>query len=166
MVNTDTTRLEMRSAQLRLVTDAPAMNTGTSTDPTRQVFEHWLYMLGRSSARCKLGPTRRAAINGALAIGYDVETLFLAVEGMAGDPLEGCTDRMRGAMRELEWLLASEARIEQWADKGDALRQASAQAQRRPVAAEAAPQDVDPAAAAAARERLRAFAAARREAAR
>lgn len=153
----------MRSAQLRLVENMPAITTGTTADPTRQVFEHWLYMLGRSPMRCKLGPTRRAAINGALAIGYDVDTLLLAVEGMAGDALDGCTPRMQQAMRELEWLLATEARIEQWADKGDALRQASAQAQRRPVAAEAAPQDVDPAAAALARERLRAFAAARRE---
>lgn len=154
----------MRHTQLKLVTQMPAIETGTTTDPTRQVFEHWLYMLGRSPARCKLGPTRRAAINGALAIGYDVQTLLLAVEGMAGDPLEGCSERMQSAMRELEWLLATEARIEQWADKGDALRQASQRAAQRPAeVAQDAAADVDPAQAAAARERLRAYAAARRE---
>lgn len=153
----------MRSAQLRLVDNMPAITPGTTSDPTRQVFEHWLYMLGRSPMRCKLGPTRCAAVNGALAIGYDVDTLLLAIEGMAGDPLDGCTPRMQQAMRELEWLLASEARIEQWADKGDALRQASVQAQRRPAVVEDEPEQVDPAEAERARERLRAFAAARRE---
>lgn len=155
----------MRSAQLRLVPNMPAIETGTTTDPTRQVFEHWLYMLGHSPARCKLGPTRRAAINGALSIGYDVDVLMLAIEGMAGDPLEGCGDRMQRQMRELEWLLGTEARIEQWADKGEALRTASRRAAARGAsqAEQPAAPDVDPAEAAAARERLRAYAAARRE---
>lgn len=154
----------MRSTQLRLVQDVPAMQTGTTTDPTRQVFEHWLFMFGHSPARCKLGPTRRQAINGALAMGYEVDVLMLTVEGMAGDALEGCSDRMAAAMRDLEWLLAKEARIEQWADKGEALRKASARVPsgRAELAAAAEPY-VDPAQAMAAREKLRAFAAQRRE---
>lgn len=158
----------MRPTQLKLVQQMPAIETGTTADPTRQVFEHWLFMLGHSPARCKLGPTRRQAINGALAIGYDVEVLMLAIEGMAGDPLEGCGERMQRQMRELEWLLGTEARIEQWADKGEALRTASRRAAVRGQqhAEEPAAPDVDPAEAAAARERLRAYAAQRREAGR
>ncbi len=149
------------ATQLKLVSAMPAIETGTTTDPTRQVFEHWLYMLGRSAQRCKLGPSRRQVINGALAMGYDADTLMLAVEGMAGDALEGCSERMATAMRDLEWLLAKEARIEQWADKGEALRAAAMQNVNERVMDEPAAQ-VDPAEAAAARERLRQFAQQRR----
>lgn len=155
--------MQFMATQLKLVSAMPAVQVGTTTDPTRQVFEHWLFMFGHSAQRCKLGPSRRQAINGALAMGYDVETLMLAVEGMAGDSLEGCGDRMAAAMRDLEWLLAKEARIEQWADKGDLLRKASFQRANAPTALqEEAPAEVDPAEAAAKRERLRQFAAARR----
>ena len=101
----------MATPQLKLVTDPPpGFNHGTRDD-TRRVFEHWLAMLGRSPRRCKLGPTRREAINAALAMGYDVETLMLAVDGMAADPLDGArNDGMREQMRELDWLLVREAR--------------------------------------------------------
>lgn len=154
------------SAQLRLVTDpAPTFDWQTA-DPVRRVFEHWLFMFARSPARCKLGPTRRQAIAAALAMGYDADTLMLAVEGMAGDALEGCTPRMREHMRELEWLLAKEGRIEQYADRGEALRREAEQAAndervRATQPATLAPV-VDPAAAAAARERLRKMAEASR----
>jgi hypothetical protein len=110
----------MRAAQLRLVQD-DLPTARLSTDPARRIFDRWLFMLGRSPRRCKLGPTRRAAINAALAMGYDEETLLLTVDGIASDPLEGKPDSMRAAMRELEWLLRSEARIEHWAGLGDAL---------------------------------------------
>ena len=152
----------MAQPQLKLVIDAPA-TCATPQDATRRIFDHWLYMLGRNPRRCKLGTTRRAAINAALTV-YDEETLLLTMEGIAADPLEGKPESMRAAMRELEWLLASEARIERWADKGEALRidalrldalqQARADAPPPPVS--------DPVAAAAARDRVRALAASMR----
>lgn len=153
--------------QLKLVTDKAPVH-GVSQDPVRQVFEHWVFMLGRSPARCKLGPTRRPAIMAALSI-YDPGVLMLAVDGLAADPLETCTERMREAMREIEWLLARESRIEFYADKGEALRRRAERradevrlAQRTsdsgdPAAAQAAQQASDEA-----RERLRAMAAAMR----
>jgi hypothetical protein len=146
----------MANAQLRLVQDAPPGFQADTRDATRLIFDHWLFMLGRSPRRCKLGPTRRAAINGAMAMGYDADMLMMAVEGMAADPLDGAKDdHMRDAMREIEWLLAREARIERWADRGEALRLQVIQAdQPAPDDAQPAP-PVDEVAAAAARERLR-----------
>lgn len=152
----------MAHPQLKLVQDAPPGFNPDTRDPTRQVFDHWLFMLGRSPRRCKMGPTRRAAINSALAMGYDVDTLLLAVEGMAADPLDGAPhDRMRDAMREIEWLLAREARIERWADMGETLRLEAIQVDNpQPEDMPAPP--TDPVAAAAARERLRELGARRR----
>lgn len=141
----------MATPQLKLVTDPPpGFNHGTRDD-TRRVFEHWLAMLGRSPRRCKLGPTRREAINAALAMGYDVETLMLAVDGMAADPLDGArNDGMREQMRELDWLLVREARIERWAKLGE-LFHAGMDSAAEPQATPAAP--VDPVAEEAHRQR-------------
>ena len=151
------------AAQLRLITTPASAAPTESQDPMRQVFEHWLFMLAKSPARCKLGPTRRSAINAALTL-YEVETLHLAIEGMAGDPMDGCSDKMAAAMRELEWLLAKESRVERWADMGERFRQRlqydEHQAATMP---DIAPAPVDPVVAAAARDRLRQFCAARRE---
>lgn len=155
--------------QRRLVTGpltGPKAATGmpvTPTDPTRRVFEHWLYMFGRNPNRCKLGPVRRGAINAALTL-YDEDTLCLAIEGMAADPLADCAgDTMRDAMREVGWLLARESRVERWAEMGERLRlQAEDQAQADACRAAAPAADTpvaDPAAVAAARERLRTLAA-------
>ena len=116
-------------------------------------------MLGRSPRRCKLGPTRRAAINAALAIGYDEDTLMLACEGMACVSFDGKPESMREAMLELEWFLAREARIERAVRYGEALRDAAARQAQPATVVEAAPVVVDPVAVAAARERLRAMAA-------
>ena len=132
-----------------------------STDPVRRVFNHWLFMFARSPNRCKLDPVRKAAIGAALVL-YDEDQLCAAIEGMAADPLDDChSDKMRAAMREIEWLLARGSRIERWADMGDRLR---LEALRREVAPEpeAVESIVDPAVAAAARERLRQMAATRR----
>lgn len=152
----------MAASQLRLV-DVHAPARAASQDPTRQVFDHWVFMLGRSVARCKLGPTRRGVINAALTL-YDVDTLCMAIEGMAADPLADCaSDKMRDAMREVEWLLARESRVERWAEMGERLRGqaddlAVRQAQRASQPPEADAPAADPAAVAAARERLRALA--------
>lgn len=147
----------MANPQLRLVQDA--QQPQTTTDPVRRIFEHWAFMLGRNTRRCKLGPTRRAAINAALAIGYDEDTLMLACEGMASVSFEGKPDSMREAMLELEWFLVREARIERAVRYGEALREAAARLSVPAAAVDAAPVVVDPVAAAAARERLRTLAA-------
>ena len=152
----------MATPQLKLVIEAPA-HPAAPQDAARRIFEHWAFMLGRSLRRCKLGPIRKAAINAALTV-YDEDTLLLTVEGIAAEQFEGKPESMRDAMRELEWLLASEARIERWADKGEALRREA----QRLMAAQLAPTPddaaalADPMAVAAARERVRELAASMR----
>lgn len=156
--------------QLRLVQDAPPTFNPATTDPVRQVFEHWLLMFGRSPARCKLGPTRRTAIVGALGMGYAVDDLLLAIEGLASDPVDlpGRPDadaaRIRDAVRQVEWLLAREQRIERWMAKGEQLRGMVDQPAPLPQAQQAPAVVQDPAATAAARARLAALARQMREA--
>lgn len=126
-------------SQLRLVTEAPETGFGCAPDdPTRRIFEHWLAMFGRNPKRCKLGPTRRAAINAALAL-YDVDQLELAIEGMAADPLERCPASMAEVMRDVEWLFAKESRIERWCEAGEALRERLALDDQRRQHAQAEP---------------------------
>lgn len=151
-----------RTPQLRLVQDAPPAH-GHTHDPVRRVFEHWAALLARNPRRCKLDPARAAAVRAALEMGHDEDTLLAAVEGMAADPLQGCTDRMRDAMRELPWLLAESARIERWAELGDQLRAAAEQDAPAPAAADT---PEDPAAVQARREKLRALAERSRQGAR
>ena len=148
----------MASTQLKLVQDA-APQVGQAQDPVRRIFDHYVYMLGRNPRRCKLGPTRKSVISAALTI-YDEDTLMLTVEGIAADPLDGKPESMRASMRELEWLLASESRIEQWADKGDALRLDLIRADdRQHHQIDNPPPPNDPVEAAAMRDRLRQHAA-------
>lgn len=137
--------------QLRLVKEAPPAH-GTTTDPTRQVFEHWVFMFGLHP-RTKLDSYRRAAINGAIAL-YGLADVMLAVEGMAAVPLGDKPESMREAMREIEWFLASAKRVERCLRYGDQLRAAAAQP--APAADAAQPvQPVDQAAVAQQRLRLR-----------
>lgn len=141
--------------QLRLVKDAPPAHDVT-TDPTRQVFEHWVFMFGLHPGRTKLDAARRAAINGAIAM-YGLPDVLLAVEGMAAVPMADKPESMREAMREIEWFLASAKRIERCLRYGDDLRAAAAQP--APAAADECVAPVDQAAVAAQRERLREMAA-------
>ena len=143
----------MRSAQLKLVTPTP--ETTPTTDPTRQVFDHWVFMFGRHPGRTKLDAERRMAINGALSL-YGVDDVLLAVEGMAAVPLGDKPDSMQEAMREVSWFLASARRIESCLRHGDKLRQAAETAAATP--APTTKQPADPVATAAARERLRTLA--------
>lgn len=150
-----------RSAQLRLVTEPPPAH-GRTQDPVRQVFERWVFMMGRSPARCKLDRERAEVIGAALALYEgDVATLLHAVDGMAAAPLADKPESMQEAMRELTWFLRSARNIERalaWADK---LHEAAAAQDQAPPAAVlvAEPTAEEGAAAAAARERLRALAA-------
>lgn len=145
----------MATAQLRLVQDAPIPKPGASSDPVRQVFEHWVFVMGKSPARCKLDTARRSALAAALTL-HDVETLMLAVEGMAASAW--CA-----AHREfdLAHLVAKSALIEKYADEGEAARlraqqeeAASLQSAQSQLAAQ---EPADPVAAAAARDRYRAL---------
>lgn len=142
--------------QLRLVTDAPPAHH-TTTDPVRQVFEHWVFMFGLRAGATKLGPKRKPVITGALALGYTAAELMLAVEGMASASLEGKPEGMQERMREIDWFLADEVRIERCMRHGERLRDMAAREVVAPVV-EAVAAPADPAAAAAARERLRALA--------
>ena len=164
----------MRATQLRLVTEPPpSHDADVDTDPTRAVFEHWVFMLGRQAARCKLGPTRRAAINGALTL-YTAGDLMLAIEGLASEAFEGATQHMADAMREIEWLLKTEARVERFIRQGEQLREAAARMEERARQRAAMPQpmvdETDQAAQAEAaqqaRTRLQVLAARMREGAR
>lgn len=144
--------------QLRLVTDAPPAHhshTHVAPDPTRQVFEHWVFMFGLQPARTKLDAERRQTINAALAL-YDLDMVMLAVDGMAAVPLGDKPQSMCDAMREISWFLASAKRIERCFEYGDQVRAMLAAAAASPVAPPSAAVDlVDPAVAAAARQRLR-----------
>lgn len=162
----------MASTQLRLVNDRPPAPLAAPCDPVRAVFEHWVALMGRHPSRCKLDKQRREVIASALAIGYEVDVLLQAVEGMAADPLEHCAEaRMRDAMREVEWLLARASRIERWADRGAELRaqalrehaERKQQAQAPAATAEAEQKAHDEAASLAARARLAELARRRRQ---
>lgn len=130
----------MRTAQLKLVTDkAPVHHT--TTDPTRQIFERWVFMFGRDPRRTKLDTQRRHAINAALALfDGDTETIMLAVDGMAAAPLGDKPESMQDAMREIDWFLGSAKRIERalrWADVLRLTLETDAARQAEPAAAPA-----------------------------
>jgi hypothetical protein len=119
--------------------EAPLPTMGNSADPVRCVFEHWLWANSKNPRRCKLDPARRQAINAMLLL-HEQETLELAIEGLAGDPLDGLNDGQRAAMRELEWLLSKSQRVERWADAGEQLRLQAQRMERRRAAQAARPQ--------------------------
>lgn len=145
----------MKNAQLKLVTPAETHPQPQTRDPVARVFQHWLDMLGRSPLRCKLGPTRRRAIMVALTL-YDEDTLLMAIEGNAAD--YACTAQGNSIGRDLndvEWVLATESRIERFAEMGEQLRQRVDQAEQD--AARPAASLSDPVEAAAIRARLKAM---------
>lgn len=153
----------MKSPQLRLVSDPPPAHDNSTTDPTRTVFERWVFMFGLNPNRTKLDALRRQAINAALALyDGDVETILLAVDGMASAPLGDKPESMQQAMREVDWFLGNAKRIEQCLRHADVLALLAAQHDARPAAPAADEPVADPQAVAAARERLRALAAQRR----
>lgn len=151
------------SAQLRLVQPLQADDfdvSETSADPIRRVFGHWLYMLGKSPRRCKLGPTRRQAIAAALVL-YEEDQLLLAIEGCAADRWCAGDNPAGREFTDVEWILRSESSIERFSEAGERMRAAAQAAANRRAAAQAEPapspedQAAQRAAADAARERLR-----------
>ena len=152
----------MATAQLRLVQDAPIPPAGTSSDPVRQVFEHWVFVMVKSHARCKLDPTRRHALAAALTL-HDVETLMLAVEGMAASAWCALHREF-----DLAHLVAKSALVEKYADEGEAARLRAQQEEAATLQRTHSPppgqEPADPAAAAASRERYRALLARMRNA--
>jgi hypothetical protein len=154
---------DMSRGQLRLVQDAPRPFNGDTTDPVSQVFEHWVFMLGKRVGSTVFGPMRRRAVAGALALGYSVEQLQLAVEGAAAEDLSWMrSDSARAQRRDLPAIMADETVIEAYMEQGEALRERLAAIDRRMSAA--APERVesasaeDVAQAERARERLRTLA--------
>jgi hypothetical protein len=110
-------------------------------------------MLGKSPARCKLDPTRTGAIKAALLL-FNLHDLLLAAEGFATDAW-ACGDNRMGKPLDIEWLMQKASRIEHYAEQGELLRAQDQQAQQLPQADAAVPETIDPAVAAAQRERLR-----------
>lgn len=87
----------------------------------QRVFAHWVFMMEKNAKRCALGPTRRRAIQKALAL-YDEETLLLAIEGCAASAFHrGENDRDK-PFDDLELILRDEAHIERFAEDGERLR--------------------------------------------
>jgi hypothetical protein len=111
----------MGSTQLKLVTQAPEQ-PAEILDPTRRVFAHWLTMFGKSPNRCKMGPTRRRAIDAALTL-YDEDQVLMAIEGAAADPWVCGDNPMRRPHDDVEWLLRDESSIERYSEAGERLRQ-------------------------------------------
>lgn len=131
-------------AQLKLVTEPPPAHN-TTTDPTRRVFEHWCFMFDLNPRRTKLGPLRRQAINAALALyDHDLETILMAVDGMAAAPLGDKPESMQEAMREVDWFLGNEKRIERCLRWADLLRLQVEQAQHAQAASATALADTPP----------------------
>ena len=157
-MGTEDRKAKMANPQLRLVQDA--QQPQTTTDPVRRIFVHWMFMHGKSPARCRLTPDRSQPIAAALAMGYCVEDLLLAVEGHASDPMDWArSDDSRKRFRELDKLMARGSTIERYIELGEALRDAAGRQLAPVVATEMVAEPVDPVAAAAARERLRTLAA-------
>lgn len=130
----------MAVTQLKLVQDkAPVHNI--TTDPTRVVFERWVFMFGLQPGRTVLDHERRNVINSALALyGGDVQTIVNAVDGWATASLADKSPSLRRAMRKLKYFLANSDRIEDCLELHDELQ---LQLEREQAAADA-PQDDGP----------------------
>lgn len=144
--------------QLRLVKDAPTHAITPPSDAIGRVFDHWLFMFGKSPRMCKLTTARRRLVGAWLTV-YDEGVLGLALDGAAADAFIA----ERGAQfTSLEWILRDEANIERFAEAGERMHLQLEQAHASEQHARAAtPQAVSPEQAAVARERVRQWAARR-----
>lgn len=143
----------MRAMQLRLVkTDSIPLDAySASEDPVARLFGEWLDWFGKSSARTKLGPARRAAIGAALQM-YDEQMLVQALVGAAADEWLAQQDGLG-----IEWVLANESRIERFAEAGLRIQARAAAMPVAPAAAACALTPEQVAEGAAQRERMRAL---------
>lgn len=129
---------------------------GREASDAQQVFDHWVWMLGKNPNRVAFGPTRRKAVDKALEL-YALDMLLMAVEGCASHP-HNRGDNDRGEeYTDLCLILRNEGQVERFARRGEKLRASAARAIEREAAAvnAPAPSPVDPAATAAQRERVR-----------
>lgn len=55
-------------------------------DSVREIFEHWVEVMGKDPKRAKLNPTRRRMVEARLKEGYDIKTLMIAIDGLAKTP--------------------------------------------------------------------------------
>lgn len=118
-----------RTNQLRLIRSDSVQMSGyaESADPLQRCFGEWLYWSGKSAARCKLGPTRRAAIRAALLL-YDEPLLRLCWIGAAAD--EWLAEHPHLGP---EWVLQSESRIEAYIAAGERLQARAARDVQAPA---------------------------------
>lgn len=110
--------------------------------PREEVFRHWVWMTGRSSSRCMLGPTRIRVIDRALDMGYPVALLLLAIDGCAASAWHAGRNDRGTAYDDLELILRDEQRIERFAQLGEqmaARAEREAEQQRAQAAADAQP---------------------------
>ena len=144
------------ATQLILVTDEQA---APAPDNVRRLFDHWVFMLGKNPKRVALGPERRKVINRALQL-YEVEVLEMAIEGCAASEWHAGENDRGTTYQDIELILRNEAHIERFAALGEQLRikLANDAARQRAQASAPVPQ-VDAAAAAEQRQRLRDLAA-------
>lgn len=119
---------------------------GAQAPAERQVFEHWVYLMGKNARRTVLGPERRRALRRALEL-YDVDTLMLAIEGCAGSAWHRGENDRGMAYDDLELILRNERNVERFAELGERVReQARRMLQRRREAEQAAAQQAEQAA--------------------
>lgn len=110
----------MRKPQLSLV-DSRVELLAQPQDPVRQVFDHWVLLNDKNPLRCKLAPDRRQVIAAALSV-YDIDTVLLAVEGMASAQLSHLPESQQAAMRDLEWFLPRSRFFDRAVELGERVR--------------------------------------------
>jgi len=109
---------------------AAAAQAVDAESAVQRVFDHWVWMMGKSPKRVAMGPQRRRAIQRMLDL-YPEDTLMLAIEGCAASPFHrGDNDRGR-PFNDIELILRDEPHVERFADEGQRLRdRAEAMAQQ------------------------------------
>lgn len=114
--------------QLQLVGVTPA--DADSRSPEEQVFDHWVWVMGKRPGRTVLGPERRRVLRRALEL-YDVETLKLAIDGCATSPFHAGENDRATPYRDLELIVRSERTVERFAEMGEEAHEKARQALRR-----------------------------------
>lgn len=116
-----------RNSQLRLVTDEPARASrirsyGQQTAAVERVFAHWVRVMGKRPATTVLGPTRRLAIERALAWGYPEQVLLDACLGCSATPHNMGDNDRDTPYNDITLILRTEAHIERFAERAARVR--------------------------------------------
>lgn len=115
-------------AQLKLVADASPQ----TMSPTEQVFDFWKTVMEKP--RAQLGPTRSKSISSALAIGYSVDDLQLAIVGCKFDAWsQGQNDRST-PYNDVELICRNETKIDRFMELGEVYMKKTAERDAREAA--------------------------------